>query len=230
MTAYPDILINDNAQNRNQYGYPLNIGIARDGQPNSRNVWYAIQEREDAPTHQWILENHLSTAPSPPEVFVSDRNTALEAVVPCVFPQADHIVCLHHLDSNVAQNLRPVLCGDWDDFQREFWAIYRAVSPEDFDRQFQALITRFPAAAQYLQNELYPIWSRWAWAWVSTRFTAGVRTNGRCEVENRINKLLGGPKVPFTTLFDRLNARTDEQTARDLIATRQVRWTAGFHG
>ncbi|KAJ7123892.1 hypothetical protein C8R43DRAFT_899499, partial [Mycena crocata] len=52
---------------------------------------------------------------------------------------------------------------------------------------------------------------------VSNIFTAGVRTSGRSEGENRINKIIGGPKKTFLQLFNGLNARTEDQTRRDLI-------------
>jgi hypothetical protein len=44
-----------------------------------------------------------------------------------------------------------------------------------------------------------------------------VRTTGRVEGENRINKAIGGPKKSFLQLFDGLNERTEEQTTKDLI-------------
>ncbi|KAJ7790178.1 hypothetical protein B0H14DRAFT_3501929 [Mycena olivaceomarginata] len=42
-----DILINDNTYCRNQYGYPLNIGIIIDNFGKSRNCWYAVHRSED---------------------------------------------------------------------------------------------------------------------------------------------------------------------------------------
>ncbi|KAF8170015.1 hypothetical protein K438DRAFT_1614411, partial [Mycena galopus ATCC 62051] len=52
---------------------------------------------------------------------------------------------------------------------------------------------------------------------VSNVFTAGMRTTGRAEGENRINKAIGGPKKTFLQLFEGLNARTQDQTTQDLI-------------
>ncbi|KAJ7641616.1 hypothetical protein FB45DRAFT_702424, partial [Roridomyces roridus] len=57
---------------------------------------------------------------------------------------------------------------------------------------------------------------------ISSTFTAGVRTTGRVESENRVNKIIGGPKKTLLQLFDGLNARTDEQTENDLIRQRQL--------
>ncbi|KAJ7652321.1 hypothetical protein B0H17DRAFT_1163664 [Mycena rosella] len=48
-------------------------------------------------------------------------------------------------------------------------------------------------------------------------FTAGVRTNGRVETENRGNKVFGGPKKSLLQLFTALNKRTEDQTTHNMI-------------
>ncbi|KAJ7234079.1 hypothetical protein C8J57DRAFT_1090006 [Mycena rebaudengoi] len=132
-------------------------------------------------------------------------------------PLTFHLYCLHHLNGNVTTNLRAALGSDWDNFTRDFWVAYRAVSPQEFDFLWAKLCTQHPSARRYLDAELYPCRSHWAWAWVSNIFTAGVRTSGRVEGENRVNKSIGGPKKSFLQLFTGLNDRSEEQAANDLI-------------
>ena len=93
---------------------------------------------------------------------------------------------------------------------------YHAVSPDEFDRLWQSLLQAYPATTQYLSKELYLSRKKWAWAWISTTFTAGVRTNGCIESENRVNKTLGGPKQTLLGLFNNLNERTDGKTAKEM--------------
>jgi hypothetical protein len=235
-----DILINDDTYCRNQYGYPLNIGnfnittlrlnlirhplpgIVIDNFGRTRNCWYAIHRTEDTETHNWVFKNHLRGSRRPPEVLGSDRHSSLIASAVDTLPLTFHLYCLHHLGGNIATNLRPVLRSDWDQFNCDFWVAYRAVSPEEFEREWHVLTTRYPSAAKYLDEELYSCRSHWAWAWVSTIFTGGVRTTGRVEGENRVNKAIGGPKKTFLQLFNGLNDRTQEQTSKDLIQVRQV--------
>lgn len=219
---YFDILINDNTYNRNQYQYPLDIGIAIDNHRMSRNVWYCFHAREDIVTHNWVLQKHCESAGQAPEVICSDRHASLIASVAVTMPTTLHVLCLHHLCGNVSDHLRLALGSQWDDFNRDFWATYRAPSPSEFDRLWSELTTRYPSAASYLNNELHPCREQWAWAWISYVFTAGVRTNGRVEGENRVNKLIGGPKVTFLNLFHGLNNRTLSQTAKENAAVRQV--------
>ncbi|PPQ81028.1 hypothetical protein CVT26_002883 [Gymnopilus dilepis] len=219
---FNDILINDNANNRNDAGYSLNIGIIIDNFGKSRNIWYALQAYEDAATHSWVFRCHLEVAGVPPTTLITDRGPGLISSAIRDLPLTDHVYCLFHLDENVTKNLRPRLGSEWPDFQRNFWRVYNAVSPEEFDRLWNELISRFPAAKEYLENELYPCREKWAWAWVSTKFTAGVRTNGRVEIENRVNKEFADPKTSIFQVYVRLNERTQGQAADDMIRVRDV--------
>ncbi|KAJ7820287.1 hypothetical protein B0H13DRAFT_2377898 [Mycena leptocephala] len=197
-----DVLINDNTYCRNQYGYPLNIGIAIDSHGSTRNIWYAVHRSEDIETHNWVFSSYLRGARRPPEVLGSDRHPSIIASASDKLPLTFHFYCLHHLGGNVETNLRLALGADWDNLKRDFWAVYRAVSPVEFERQWNDLTTKYPSASKYLDEELYPC-----------------RHNG--QGENRINKAIGGPKKTFLQLFNGLNERTGDQTAKDLIQVRQ---------
>jgi MULE transposase domain len=222
---YPDILINDNTYNRNQYQYPLDIGVIIDSHGMSRNGWYSFHAKEDTDTHSWVFRCHLDSAGSPPEILVSERHGSLIASASLTMPLTLHVFCLHHLNGNVATKIRPILGPQWDDFTRDFWATYRAVSPDEFERLWADLVTRYPGAEPYMNEELYPCQERWAWAWISHVFTAGIRTNGRVEAENCVNKAFGGPKKTLLQLFDSLNEHTNGQTAKEMTAVRQVKFS-----
>ncbi|KAL4259473.1 MULE transposase domain-containing protein [Pleurotus pulmonarius] len=220
LVRFSDILINDNTANRNDCGYALDIGIIVDNFGKSRNIWYAVMEQENIDHHSWVLRCHIEAAIRPPEVFASDRDPALITAVANVMPLTFHLYCLHHLNGNVSQAIRASIGPEWTRFNNMFWEAYRAVSPEEFDRLWNILIDEFPSAASYLQRELYTCREHWAHAWVSSQFVAGIRTNGRCEVENRINKSFLGPKVSLKQLFDYLNDRSKGQTVQDMVRVR----------
>ena len=220
---YSDILIYDDAYNRNNVGYPLGIGIGIDNHAQSRNIWYVVHARENIPSYIWVLQAHLETTEIPPEIFASDRHLALISAVEEVLPLTRHVFCLHHLSGNVSVNVRNALGAEFSNFNRDFWAMYREISPDEFQQMYEYLISRYPAARHYLEEELYPCREQWAWAWISFVFTGGVRTNGRCEVENRVTKAIGGPKKTLFQLFQGLNERTTGQSVQEMARVRDVR-------
>ncbi|KAJ7731464.1 hypothetical protein DFH07DRAFT_713146, partial [Mycena maculata] len=152
--------------------------------------------------------------------LISDRDPALIAAVALVLVLTFHVYCLSHLLDNIDRNLRSSLGADWGNFLQDFWAAYRAVSPTEFERLWAALVARYPNPRIYLQ-ELYNVRDRWAWAWISYLFTAGIRTNGRVETENRVTKAVSGSKKTLFQVFTALNERTRQQTGADLIRSRE---------
>ncbi|KAE9386929.1 hypothetical protein BT96DRAFT_838425, partial [Gymnopus androsaceus JB14] len=197
---YWDLLLNDDSYNRNLYGYPTNIGIVVAGDGMSRNVWYAFHESEDIDAHNWVFRQYVDAAGWPPLALFIDRHPSLIASATISMPLTQQFYCLHHLDGNITQHLRPALGGDWESFKSNFWLVYRA-----------------PSVVKYLQSEIYPCRDRWAWAWISTVFTAGIRTTGRPESENRVTKLLSGPKQMFYQVFQALVQRSENQETSSLI-------------
>ena len=177
---------------------------------------------ENINSYTWILQAHLESAEIPPEVIASDCHASLIHVVGVVMPLSRHIFCLHHLSGNVSTNVRTSLGAEFTNFNHDFWATYQAVSPDDFQCKYDHLVTRYPAARHYLDEELYPCWEQWAWAWISCIFTGGIRTNGCCEVENRITKAIGGPKKTLFQLFNGLNDRTEGQTVQEMSQVHDV--------
>ena len=220
---FHDILLNDNTYNRNNCGYVLNIGIIIDSSAKSRNVFYTLHAREDVATHSWVLQCYIKHTGFVFEAFGSDRAAALIQSVPEVSPLSYHFYCSHHTQGNVVKHARQHLGGSLGPFFQDFWATYRAVSPEEFERLWKRLISRYPSLKDYLHRELYSCREQWAWAWVCTKFTVGVRTTGRVESENCVSKEFAGAKTSAKQLFDLLNERTMQQTSLHLQRVRDVR-------
>lgn len=221
---FGDVIINDNSYNKVDCQYPLNTGVIVDGHNGSRNIWYCFHRSEDADTFTWVLncylgDEDLGDAIDAPEVFISDRHPSLVASVVVTLPTSFHVYCLYHMDGNIYDNLRLALGAEWVNFTRDFWATYRAISPEEFDRLWKHLIACYPSSKNYLEAQLYPCRSQWAWAWISMCFMAGIHTSGRSECEHWILKTIGGPKKTLFQVFNGLNEHTNVQAIQD---TRRV--------
>ena len=219
---YSDILLNDNSYNRNNVGYSLNLGLIIDNHGKSRNAFQVLHASEDSRTHSWVLRSYSKYSKAAPEVFGSDRDAALIQSAREVIPLSLHMYCLHHAQGNIVQHARRSLQSSFGPFMQDFWAAYRGVSPEEFDRLWNHLTSTYPPMKDYLDRELYPCRKQWAWAWISTTFTAGVQTTGRVESENRVTQASLGAKSSPKQLYDVLNERVSQQTTLNLQRVRDV--------
>ena len=163
--------------------------------------------------------------PCPERVFFSDTDLGLDAAL-SRRPHSEvafHGRCLNHLDGNMVKKLAPILGAVLQSFREAFWSVYYAISPEALEIAWHDLLTRYPTAWEYLDQELWPDRERWAWTYVATRYTCGARTSGRVEGENRINKLLGDSKTTAYELVTRLIEWSNAQTDLEALQVREVR-------
>lgn len=172
--------------------------------------------------HRSIPEWIKALMPRPPRVFVSDYDPAVDVAVKQVFPECLHVLCIHHFSGNLTKNLAGVLGSEFKDFVSMFWRVYYSLSEELFERNWETMVEKYEMAERYLSRVLYPVRKRWAWFSVSSICTAGVRTSGRIERENRHNKTLGNLKTSLSTLVSRLNDRAAEQEQNKLLEDDRV--------
>ena len=223
---FGDVIINDITLMRNKYNLPLNIWCIIDHQNKTRNIAYAVHTSETMEDHRWVLQHLFAVLPpmppgSPPRAYFSDFDLALSSVLTSF--DIWHGLCLHHMGDNLTKNLASVLGALFQPFQDRFWQVYHAISPAAFQTRWDQLLVDFPRTRDYLERVFWPTRERWAWAWVSTRFTCGVRTSGRVESENRVNKLFGNSKTTLFDLVNKLNERTEQQAQLGQLAAREVR-------
>ena len=225
---FGDVIINDITLMRNQYNVPLNIWVVIDHQFKTRNIAYALQTLETIEDHEWAINRLFSVVPPDPNgAYFSDADQAITSVLK---PRGVwHGLCLHHLSGNITKNLAPILGALFQAFLTSFWHTYLSLSPEVFQLRWNKLLDDFPRCRTYLERVLYPTRERWAWPWVSPRFTCAVRTSGRVESENRVNKLFGNTKTSFFDLTQALISRTEDQAEAKRLAAIKVRYHSSTH-
>ena len=204
---FSDVIINDITMARNKYGLPLNVFVVIDQFFATRNIAYALHSSETANEHQWALDCLFEVLPiCPDRVFFSDADKGLDLAVSQRLGAeiSFHGRCLNHLNGNITRKLVPILGPLFQSFREAFWSVYYSLSPDALQIAWADLIAKYPTAAPYLQNEIWPDRERWAWTHVATRFTCGVRTSGRVEGENSVNKTLGNVKTTVYSLCIKL--------------------------
>ncbi|KAE8184867.1 hypothetical protein CF328_g7723 [Tilletia controversa] len=222
LQQFGDVVIADVAQGRNVYNMPLNLFSVVDGAGRTRNVAYVVQDREDQESHEWVLTHLLATYGNQPRIIVSDQDAGFSSAVQSILPSSHHILCIWHIWQNITKNVKPKLRGKWPKFAEVFWCVYKAPSPAAFEKRWTAFLQMFPSAEPYLGANQYHTRKSWAAAWVRTKFTVNVRTTGRVESENGVNKLLGGRKTTLTDLFKRLLCRADDQLEHSTQACKSL--------
>jgi len=80
--CFSDVIINDIAMGRNQYGLPLNIFVIINQFFSNRNIAYSIHTSETADEHQWALDCLFAVLPPyANRVFFSDADLGLDLAI-----------------------------------------------------------------------------------------------------------------------------------------------------
>jgi hypothetical protein len=226
---YGEVIALDACEGRNAYKMSLVTFIVINGENRSRNIAYCLTETKDAEAFEWMFRVLKAAVEHGYymrlKVVFTDRDAAMAKAIATVWPDVFHGDCIWHLVENIKKNLSKYFrgprgedLGDGGDEDRmgafldQFWETYRQGSPDTFDKAWERLLRRFPETIRYLTTQIYPCKEKWAWAWVGSRFTAGMRTTGRVESEHYVYKLLElGPGSNLLDLFEKLCDRSTQQ-------------------
>jgi len=207
----------DVSYNRTRYGFYLTTVILVDGENRSRNVAYCLSERQDQEAFLWVFRHLQKVMRDDPntvglEAVFSDRAGAISVAVGEIWPMTFHGKCIFHLRENLKKNLIGRLKWRLPAFEEQFWKVYGMPSPASFINTRNELLRDWTEVSDYLEQHIFSDYEGWAWCFVGTRFTAGIRTTGRVECEHKNQKLIGlGPNCTLRQVFEALTSRTEDQ-------------------
>ena len=176
-----EVLIIDVYEGRNLYDYYLTTFIIIDGENKSRSAAFCVHKAQDGESFEWMFRqmNRVLRRHSMPEAIFSDQDGGIQLTVSRVWSTKFHDFCLWHIVKNIRKALGGKLQYAYNAFMQDFWAVYRVGSPDLFDDAWKRLVGKWSVVQAYLNDNLYPKRSQWAWAWTGPIFVAGTRTTGR---------------------------------------------------
>ena len=162
---------------------PLSLFVAVDNHFRTRLVAQAVVNDETKATYEWLLNATLKATNHTPRVFITDADPGMDAAIDSQYSSAYPLHCLYHISQNLIRNLKAPLGNAYDDFLKDFYICRNVLSPAEFDSQWLKLTATYPKAADYLDSELYSSKARWAKAYTTKFFTAGISSTSRVEGE-----------------------------------------------
>jgi hypothetical protein len=214
---YNDIVLNDNTANTNRFNMALSTFVIVDANAKSRIAACALVSGETTADYEWILEQLLEASDGvAPGVLLVDEDPAMEAACASTIPQTTMLNCIWHLGSlNIAKNLQGALRSEWQAFMPRFWAARNALTPDEFERKWSALVQDFGGnnrrgVEAYLRR-LSDRRQRWAWPWVGSNFTAGMQSTQRVEKTHHLIKREATRTTPLKDLFEVIERRISDE-------------------
>ncbi|RHZ69005.1 hypothetical protein Glove_291g37 [Diversispora epigaea] len=183
----------------------LSLFIAVDNHFCSHLVIQALVNDETKETYEWLLTSTLQATNHAPRVFITNADPGMDAAIDSQYSDVYPLHCIYHISQNLMHNLKVPLGISYNDFAKDFYLCRNDLSPTGFDIQWSKLITTYPKAANYLNSELYSSKEKWAKAYITKFFTAGISSTFCIESENSVikNVLQGRPSLcELATILD----------------------------
>ncbi|CAG8555066.1 2055_t:CDS:2 [Dentiscutata erythropus] len=107
----------------------------------------------------------------------------MDAAIDTIYSDSYPLHCIYHISQNLIRNLKAPLDNKYNNFAKDFFLCRNDLSPAGFEKQWCKLIAIYSNAAKYLNSELYPSKERWAKAYTTKFFTAGISSTSCVESE-----------------------------------------------
>lgn len=197
VTNHYHVLLLDCTYKTNRYKMPLLVCTGLTPVYTSYFICGIFLKQETILSYTWALNRIKDIlhkcADGLPSVIVTDNEAALLAAVNVVFPQAIHILCKWHINTNVMKNCKKQFddTETFDKMMRDWNCLCAASTEEAFDNiwcQFLRDYEQSPQLTSYLANTWLPHKKHFVDAWVQQSTHFGCITTSRAESSNSFLK------------------------------------------
>jgi hypothetical protein len=154
-SKYNDVVIVDSTYNTNRFQMILCIVTVIDNNYRTRIVACAIIEDETVKTYRWIFDSILNETGIFPRIVFFDSDPSLIRSIKDIYPNAQHLLCIFHIDLNLRKKLKGKLGNRFEEFRHKFYVCRNSLCEELFELRWNQLIEEFPVAVKYLSDTLY---------------------------------------------------------------------------
>ena len=211
------VLIADCTYKTNRYKMPLLHFIGLSGVGKSFSIGFCFLQSEVKESYVWALTSFQNCFEKLPQVFVTDHENALINAAAYVFPQIPNLICIWHLNKNILKNCRQYFSTveEYNSFFESWKTLTYSKTEYEFESCYQIFKntwTNYPKAVSYLQNNLYPLRSKFVSAWTNQYRHLGSTSTSRCEgMHAQIKKYIVSSRADLLQVFNALKLAVEKQ-------------------
>jgi hypothetical protein len=133
---YHDVIMHDNTCKTNRYNRPLSLFVTPDNNLKTRIIAQAILDDETQFSYEWVFNCVIEATNTPPKVFITDGDPAVNASVVIKFPNTFHVHCIWHISQNLPKQLKGKLGSSFNDFMKDFYKTRNSLTEELFYERY----------------------------------------------------------------------------------------------
>ncbi|KAJ3702892.1 hypothetical protein LUZ61_006597 [Rhynchospora tenuis] len=180
---FGDVLVFDTTYRTNKYQMPFANFVGVNNHLQSIFFGCALLQDEQEESFVWLFETWLEAMHGKaPISILTDQDKAIGNAVKRVFPNTTHRLCLWHITDKFPKKIGICKKGKESGFQKDISKCIReSITPEAFEKDWQAIIERYKLESNTWLSGLYEIRHSWIPVYNQIIFFAGVNTTQRSE-------------------------------------------------
>ncbi|KAJ0736355.1 putative Zinc finger, SWIM-type, MULE transposase domain, FHY3/FAR1 family [Helianthus annuus] len=175
---------------------------------------------ESIESYAWLLKAFLKAHDTQPTLVLSDQDPSMLQVVPMVFTESRHRLCMWHIMKKLPSKISADILDNTDlrsCIHRLVWNVY--IKPETFESRWNDLLQTFGLQDHSWLNDMYNIKHLWVPAYFrELPMCCLMKTTSRCESSNaafKVNSTSANTLVQFMMCFEN---RVDSQRYRQRVS------------
>ncbi|KAJ6873964.1 hypothetical protein NC651_032718 [Populus alba x Populus x berolinensis] len=172
-TLYGDVVTFDTTYRSITYGLLLGVWFGMDN--HGKAILYGCVLLQDESSHSftWALQTFVRFIRGRhPQTIVTDMELALRDAIARELPNTKHVVCIWHILSKLSSWLSFPLGSQYEDFKAEFDLLCHEENVEDFEHQWNLLVSRFELVTDKHMALLFSYRGFWSISYIRGSFLA----------------------------------------------------------
>ncbi|XP_078148193.1 protein FAR1-RELATED SEQUENCE 5-like [Carex rostrata] len=179
---FGDVVVFDTTYKTNKYCMPLALFVGVNNHLQSILFGFALLQDETEESFEWLFRTWLDAMNGKaPITILTDQDKAIGNMVKKVFSTTTHRLCLWHIMKKFPEKYGN-LYKKKSPFKKDIKAcLYQSITIEEFEREWNAIMTRYNLAGETWLQQIYEIRNFWIPVYNRTVFSAGMSTTQRVE-------------------------------------------------
>ncbi|KAK1358858.1 hypothetical protein POM88_043332 [Heracleum sosnowskyi] len=184
--VFGDVVSFDATYRTNKYSMVFVPFIGVDNHWKSVTFAAALLDKEDIENFTWVFKMFLKIMKHPPKCIITDQCAAMKAVIPKIFPDSMHRLCMWHILQKFPSKLGVVFCAEslfMEKLNKFVWN--SSLVPEEFEQGWHSVLEEYNLSDHSWLKEMFELRHFWIPAYFMDKSMGGLlRTTSRSESSN----------------------------------------------
>ncbi|XP_047311406.1 putative protein FAR1-RELATED SEQUENCE 10 [Impatiens glandulifera] len=166
-SSFGDVVSFDTTYRSITYNMILGVWFGIDNHGKAIFFGCVLLQEESLRSFSWALQTFVQFMRGrQPQTILTDMDVGLRDAIAAEMPNTNHVICIWRISAKLSSWFSLPLGLQFEDFKSAFNMVYRLENLEDFDRQWNHLITQFGLSSDKHAALLFSCRASWASSYV----------------------------------------------------------------